>query len=269
MIRKTRPSLFTVSFLLPILLSIVSAQTALAESYVDRYSQLTTKEVGYRDLTIVTEEWAPYNFYQNGKLKGFSVEVVQAIMEELNVKIDIELLPGARSLLLLNKADNVMNFSLFRTKERENKYKWVGPLSDEAIYFYKTKGSSLNIETLEDAKNVNAIAAPYNGLIYDALIKEGFYNLDRSAHYVSLVQKLLLGRVDLAIGVTPIGISHYLKEINMPTDALIETPVKILAFPLYIACSKEIPDRVIKQWNTALDKIRASGKLKKIYDKYR
>ena len=39
-----------------------------------------------KKLSVVTEEWPPYNYLDDGVLKGFSVEVVQAILERLNLK---------------------------------------------------------------------------------------------------------------------------------------------------------------------------------------
>ena len=84
-------------------------------------------------LTIVTEEWAPYNYLENGKIKGFSTEIVQEIIKKLNLKYKIQILPAARLHRLIKDEAYIMSFSLFRTKERENKYKWIGPIAKEAI----------------------------------------------------------------------------------------------------------------------------------------
>ena len=72
-------------------------------------------------LTIITENWPPYNYEENGEVKGFSTEIVQAIMKELNVNYDIQVLPGARGEKLLEEGTQVMNFSLFRNAARENR----------------------------------------------------------------------------------------------------------------------------------------------------
>ncbi|MDM8537696.1 transporter substrate-binding domain-containing protein [Desulfobacterales bacterium HSG17] len=73
-----------------------------------------------QDLTIITEDWPPYNYEENGKIKGFSVDIVHAIMQELGKNYKISLLPGARGEFILRTKSNVMSFSLFRTPEREN-----------------------------------------------------------------------------------------------------------------------------------------------------
>lgn len=221
-----------------------------------------------KPLTIITEDWPPYNYMKKGEIRGFSTEIVQAIMDELNIDNKIKLLPGARGERMLAEKQGIMSFSLFRTSSREKLYKWVGPISEEAIYFYKKKGNPLAVMTLEDAKKVKIVSCPHKGLIFSTLKENGFDNLDLTANHESIIKKLLVGRTDLSVHAPKLGVKYWLKKIELPTDSLEQTPVKLLEFPLYIACTKDIHDNVIQKWQKALDKIRASGKYKQIYMKY-
>ncbi len=45
-------------------------------------------------------------------------------MKKLKVSYKIEYLPNARSHLMLERYPNIMYVALFRTAERELKYKW-------------------------------------------------------------------------------------------------------------------------------------------------
>ncbi len=220
------------------------------------------------ELTIITEEWPPYNYQENGKIKGFSTEIVQEIIKNLNLKYKIQILPAARLHSLINEEAYIMSFSLFRTKERENKYKWIGPISQEAIYFFKKKGNPLNIQTIEDAKKVNLITTLHKSLVYNSLLNQGFKNIDTSVDSLIIIKKVIKSRVDLGISLTNLGIKYQLGKANFPLDSLEVTPVKLLDFSLYIACSKNIPDKVIHQWQNALDEIKASGTYHKIFNKY-
>lgn len=220
-------------------------------------------------LRIFTEEWPPYNYIgENGNLTGFSVEIVQAMIRELNVDINIEYVPNARNELYLDTIPNAMSFSLFRTPSREDKYKWIGPISDEALYFYKRKESTLAVNTLDDAKEVGSISAPHQGLIFSVLEKEGFNNIDKTTIRSAIIEKLIFGRVDLSISYPRLGVIHYLKVAGYPEDIIVQTPVKLVDFPLYIACNKNISDSVIREWQNALDSIKTSGKYDQIYKKY-
>jgi polar amino acid transport system substrate-binding protein len=222
-----------------------------------------------KPLTIVTEEWAPYNFTDNGTLTGFSVEIVQAIVKELKANYTVQVFPSMRASQMLNDGPRTMMITMLRTKEREGLYKWVGPLGDGAIYLYKKKGSALVVSTLEDAKKVQLIACRNAGLVTNTLKAAGFTNLDASAtDGASIYKKLLLDRCDLGISDAPLGVKYQLKKLGYPADALTQTAVKVVESPMYIACSKDIPDSEIALWQKALDKVKASGDYEAIQKKY-
>lgn len=220
-------------------------------------------------INIVTEEWAPYNYSENGSLRGLSVEIVQHIIQRLKGNIHIQLYPSMRAAHMLNNVPGTMLITMFRTPEREDKYKWIGPLDDGAIYFHKKKGNPLVISNLEDAKKVKKIACRHGGLVFNTLKAAGFNNLDSSStDGTSVYKKLLLDRCDLGISDTPLGVKHLLRQMDYPTDALVQTAVKVIESTLYIACSKDISDDEIKLWQKTLDEMKASGLYAKIHKKY-
>lgn len=220
-------------------------------------------------LNVVTEEWAPYNYAEGGVVKGWSVEVVQALARALQVQINIQLLPSMRTIVALDNQPRTLMITMLRTPEREARYKWIGPLGDGSIYFYKRKGSPLEINNLEDAKRVPLICTRHAGLAVSRLRAAGFANLNASAVSGRAVyEMLLLGRCDLAVSDSPLGVSHALKQMGFPPDALVQTPVKILSLPLFIACSKDIPDAEIARWQAALDAMKRSGAFQAILRKY-
>lgn len=211
-------------------------------------------------ISVVTEEWPPYNYSENGSLKGSSVEIVRAIAKKLKVNVDIQLLPNMRATAMLNKNPRTMLISMMRTPEREKKYKWVGPLEESSIYFYKKKGNPVEILTLADARKVGSICTRHGGLVPSMLKDSGFINLNAVANDGETTYKMLiLGRCDLAISDSPMGVRYLLKKMNYPADAIVQTAVRVVAFPLYIACSKDIPDAEIARWQKELNSLKASG----------
>ena len=220
-------------------------------------------------LNIVTEEWAPYNYSEDGALKGFSVEIVRAIAQSLNADIDIQLMPTMRAKASLESKRRTMLISMLRTPERETKYKWIGPLGDSSIYFYKRKGNLLEVSTLEDTKKVRAICSRHGGVTTSKLQAAGFTNIEASASDGNAVYRMLIfGRCDLAVSDSPLGVIHLLKQMNYSLDAVVQTPVKLITSPIYIACSKDISDAEIARWQAALDKLKASGAFQAILKKY-
>jgi polar amino acid transport system substrate-binding protein len=220
-------------------------------------------------LHIVTEEWAPYNYSEDGALKGFSVDIVRAIAQGLNADIDIQLLPTMRAKASLEGNRRTMLITMLRTPERENKYKWIGPLGDSSIYFYKRKGDPLEVSTLADAKTVRSICSRQGGLTTSRLLAAGFTNLETGASDGNGVYRMLIfGRCDLAVGDAPLGVTHLLKQMGFAPDAVVQTPVKLITSPLYIACSKDISDAEIARWQAALDNLKSSGVFQALLKKY-
>lgn len=219
-------------------------------------------------LRVITEDWAPYNYSDGNQVKGFSTEVVQAIMEELNVSYPVEIYPGARGKRMLNTLPNVMHFSLFRTPEREAKYKWVGPISKQAVYFYKRKDNPKRYSDIEDIKKASLVTIPHKGLVADRVAASGVTNVIKLSDREKQFALLFSGRAELSVNVSPLGVAHYLKMMGKPVDSLVPTQVKLVEFPLYIACSKNISDAVIRRWQEALEKVKASPKYQQIYEKY-
>lgn len=220
-------------------------------------------------LTIITEEWPPFNYTEDKVLKGFSTEVVQLVMKDLNVTDKIIVLPGPRGLRTLNKFPRSMFFSFILTPERKSQYKWIGPFGEQSIYFYKKKGSTLKIRSLNDAKKVGAICARESGLVFNTLKSAGFKNLDVGVNPESIYLKTIKGRCDLSIGETPLGVAFWLKKSNQSPDSLEQTSLKLLSSPLYIAASKDIPDAEIARWQKSLDKIKTSKEYSQLHQKYK
>ena len=218
-------------------------------------------------LNISTGELPPYSYTKNGNLTGLAVEIVNELKTRMKYSNKIIKKPWGR-VIHESKSSNQLSFPLVRRPYRENSYKWIGPIAQDAVYFYKRKGNLTNIQTIEEAKKVNLISSLHKGLVFSVLQKKGFTNLDPVSNQLSSIKKVVKGRVDLGVNLTPLGIKYYLKRAKLPLDSIELTPVKLIEFPLYIACSKNIPNEIIEDWQKALDKIKESGEYSKIYNKY-
>lgn len=206
-------------------------------------------------IRVITEIWPPYNYVENKQLRGYSTEIVKRVMKELNIDAKIEVYPSMRSTQVLKDSKRALFFSYIKTPEREHKYKWIGPFGKQSIHFYKRKGSTLIIKSLEDAKKVKSICCRNGGLVFDLLKKEGFNNLDTSTNAKSIYQKTVVGRCDLAVSETDLGYLYWMKEMDLSADLLEKTPLKISETPLYIIATKDFSDEEIALWQNALDKV--------------
>jgi polar amino acid transport system substrate-binding protein len=240
------------SILSLVLLCLLSGALARAEPY-----------------QIVTEEWAPYNYEDNGQLTGMSTEVVRAIMALTGDDFEIDLLPTMRATYALQNRPNTIMYSMFRTPQREPLYKWVGPIVEESIHPYQVAGAAPPITSLEQLMHAPQITTRHAGLVPQMLESLGFRNLDKSAaESHQLYRMLLAGRTELIVGDTDAGVAYYSRQLGIAPGTLRRVPIELYRSSLYIAFSRDSDDALVAAWAAALATLRRSGELTRIQRRY-
>jgi len=218
------------------------------------------------ELTIATEDLVPYNYEKDGKVKGISVEIVKAIQKKVGNSDKIELQSWNKAYQRTLSEPNNMLFSTYRTKEREDLFKWVGPISASNVNLFKRSDNPLEIKTLDDAKKVKFIAAgPKTNIDYIVLSKLGFENLSNLDTQSNTIALIINKRADLGAS-NPLTAFFSVKRDGYPVDIITDTGVTVLEAGLYIAVSKGTDDAIVAKWQKALDELRDSGEMKKIAD---
>jgi ABC-type amino acid transport substrate-binding protein len=218
------------------------------------------------NFSIMTEELPPFNYSEDGKVTGFSSEIVLEISERVGHPKDIQVMPWARAYKSILNDENKVLFSTTRTPQREELFKWVGPIYEPTIVFFAKKGSGLSIKSLDDAKTVKRVGT-YLDDAEETLLKEaGFDNLASVGDDFLNPKKLLIGRIDLWIAGDLEGI-YKAKKAGLDSSD-IEIVYEIKTKEYYIAFSKDTPDEEIQKWQAALDAMRQDGTYEKILDKY-
>ena len=81
-------------------------------------------------IRIITEDLPPFNYAgADGWATGQSTEVVNGILSRLNQTATIEILPWSEGYAAALAGPGVALYSTGRTGERENLFKWVGPVT--------------------------------------------------------------------------------------------------------------------------------------------
>ena len=92
-----------------------------------------------QNLLIMTGEFPPLTYSIDGKASGPSVEIVNYIQKELGTNYPIVFYPWSRGYEIVQKTKNSVLFSMTKTKDRENKFKWVGPIAKKRFSFFCKK----------------------------------------------------------------------------------------------------------------------------------
>lgn len=221
--------------------------------------------VSAQTFKIMTEEYPPFNYSEGGAITGLSTDVTVELAKRVGHSTDIEMLPWARAYGLIQKKDGLILYSMTRTEQRENMFKWVGPVAPNKWVFFTKKGSGITLGSLEDAKKVAKIGTYKDDAAETFLKEQGFTNLDSVVNDEQNVPKLMAGRIDLWIVGELQGI-HKAKKKGV--NEQLEKVFDVRDTQLYIAFSKNTPDEEIAKWQAALDAMKADGSYDAIVKKY-
>lgn len=209
-------------------------------------------------FTIYTEQLPPYNFLENGKVVGSSTQLLKELLEKTGHKIyrdTIELVPWSRGYHEAQNTEGTILYSVARTLERENLFKWVGPINQLTVGLVAKKSLM--------AKNLTPTClANYTiGVMHDTAAESMLLNLgikitdlERFSNPQSQLKKLKDGRVDMvAFGVE--GLYFMIKDAGFnPADY--ETVYVLKEADLYFAFHKDTDDELIMQLNKTLKSIK-------------
>lgn len=222
-------------------------------------------------FTIMTEQWPPYNFAEDDSLKGISVEVLDHLLKmsgSTQGSSDIEIYPWPRAYKTIQEEENTILFTMARTAEREDLFKWVGPIEVQEFNIYALKSKELKIESVDDLSDYNFVTLKDDAeeeLLVELtdLTYDDFFRANSVQHVIKLVAA---GRYDMMVMLSS-TIDRLSGEIGIDPDVF--EPVYVLnKLELYYAFNKDTDDSLIEIFQKHLDYLKEKGVVDKIIDSY-
>lgn len=215
------------------------------------------------ELTIMTEEFPPYNYTKDSEIKGLCTRVVQAVQKKVGDQTAIGVGSWGPSYERLLSGPDMGLFCTTRTEQREKLFKWVGPIAYSNLVFQENTLHPTDIKTFEDAKKLSVgVIENDSSQIY--LTEKGFKNLKVYPNDKEMYADLSKGKFDLTTG-NELNLPLLTKEVGLPGKSIRNTQVVIYRKGMYLAFSKDVSDVLISKWQTALEEMKSSGE----YDKVR
>lgn len=224
-------------------------------------------------LIYMTEQLPPYNYIEDNELKGYSVELLKLIWQEMGIEEqEILLLPWARGYSDLLRKENAVLFVTSKTKERTDLFKWVGPIIEPKKVVIFTRHDNLKkINSLQDI--IEEKVGVIRGDISERyLLKAGFKDesLIKTNTLDSLMKMLHYGRMDYVI--------HYLDVINNFINISPEHNAKnfVVSYTLNTkeedqgaayAFNKNVPDELINLFKEAYARVKKED-IERLKNKY-
>lgn len=223
------------------------------------------------DVKLYTEDFPPYQTSENGKLSGIAIDIVNEIKKRVNDSVSIELNDWDTSYkkALNNKNSGV--FSTGRTTERENSFKWIGPIGKSRYIFFANIENDIYVGNPKEAeeKSTNILVSK-NDVSHQVLGNLGLKNLKISEDKSNKENIQLIAKDK-----TVLWASDYYSGIYKIRKLGLENKIKPLMFnrpfiatTMNIAFNLNTDEKIIQSWTKALQEIVDDGTYAKIMQKY-
>lgn len=222
------------------------------------------------DLFYVTENFPPHNYMEDGELKGISVEVLELIWKKLGAdrkRSQVQVLPWARAIKMLESHSNMVLFGMGYTRERGEKFQWAGPYFTHELSLISRSDNPVLIRSMDDARQMT-IGVVRMDIGHQFLEEHGFdpSALEFCDDVGQLHQKFIYQRFQL-ICYVPHAYFVYSESQGIPRSEfknLFTLSVSRSGFGF----SRQVPGTLVRQFQKALDELRDEGTLKSILKRY-
>lgn len=213
-------------------------------------------------LQLLTESYPPYNYQEDGVLKGISVDLLKAVMEDAGVDYTMKVQPWARAYGLALNTPGHCVFSTVHTPERDQLFEWVEPLFTTEAYLVRRVGANIHPANLEEARRY--LVGTQLGDYTEALLKQaGFQRVDLTSEIDLSVKKLIAGRIDLM----PMAASMV---NSLQKQGVAIEPALILNVSLdSLACNRKTDPAMLSRIRESLRKLIADGTRAGIFQRYK
>jgi len=220
-------------------------------------------------LTVLAEEFPPYNYTREGKIVGLSAELVIRLLEESGLKYCHKVYPWKRALETALTTPNTLLYNIHITESRSKHLEWIGPYATHSMQMYKRKHTSASLTKLSDLHN-HTTASPRGYVSTDALLALGLRedkNLYSTTTYGAAFKMLMYNRADF-VPANPTVLSHYAHMYKIPiTDFEKQLPL-IAPKGLNIGINNQTDSAIIKHLQKTFERLKQSGGFDDIFAKY-
>lgn len=234
----------------------------------------TSSETCADVITLVADEWCPYNCVPNTDTPGFMIEIAKYAFERLGHTIHYTLIPWTRAI----RGTREGHYDGIVGTGRKETHDFVFPeheLGFAVHIFYVKQGAAWKYTGLGSLEQISlGVIRDYSyGNLYETYIKPNKADENRiqmvsgNTGLIRNIKKLLAGRIDALVEDRAV-FQYFLYQTKTP-DRFAEAGVAYEE-KVYIAFSPDHPhaQRYAKILSDAIVELRTSGKLDTILGKY-
>ncbi|WP_419786834.1 substrate-binding periplasmic protein [Pseudodesulfovibrio sp.] len=221
----------------------------------------------FEDLTYLSEEYYPFTYREGSRAKGFSVDLLRRIWDELGVpQQPVEVLPWARAFERACICPKTVLFAVTRTPEREPLFRWAGPIHKVRFELFAKKSSRLY------AQNFGSLAGysigTVRGDVANTILKQNCPKcfLDAVADMRQNVRKLMQDRLNM-VAYEGYSWPGLIRRLGFDPDQF-EPVFLIQEAPIYFAFNIQTDPELVERFQRALDKVKESESYRELEAAY-
>lgn len=221
-------------------------------------------------LTFYTEDFPPYQFVEEGELKGIFVDILQEAFKRTDtIKTidDFNVVPWARGYEIVLTTPNTVLFSTARTPAREAKFRWVGPVSGANHVILARKDDSHRINSLPELNKFLTVTIR-DDVAEQLVLEHGVHkhNLIRLSSLDAVMRVLNIKRADF--WAYNIDVAYYVLRQYNSADRY-EVVFTLQEGDAWIALNPDSSQEAEQALQTAIEAVRRSPVYDEILARYR
>jgi polar amino acid transport system substrate-binding protein len=223
-------------------------------------------------VQIVTHQYYPYQYEENGELKGFVAAIVKEAFRRMGQPVSIKLYPFPRAHKMVRNGDADGIFTVAKTPERETFANFhPDVLIWQTMALFVKADSPLGFDgdfnKLRDYR-IGVIYKYRYGHVFDDVVDNGtLRNIKPANSAESNVKMLVAGRLDYWMSNRELA-AFVLNKLKL-TEAVRELKPSVETLPTYLMFSKKRNTAALsRRFGEELRKMRADGSYDKIVADY-
>lgn len=226
-----------------------------------------------KPLLLVTENYVPFQYEEEGRLKGIAVDLVTEMYRRLDYPVQVEIRPWTRALRMMQDGEADGIFSAYYSEERGHYMRYMTlPLAYDEQYVYSLKQAVIPFDgTLEGLKpyRIGVLKDWYYGDAFETAVKRGELAVETVTDMQINIQKLIDGKIDVIIN-PQINMKYYLREMGY-LDHITEHSIPFREpAGLYLAISSKMTNSEthLKALDAVLSEMQSDGTYQMILNAY-
>lgn len=228
------------------------------------------------ELRTASQDVTPKYFKKDSQIQGYGVDIIKAI-EKLDPDLKFtgyaeQFTPNARIEKQLQEGKLDVFFGLIKTPDREKIFNYLDiPMySTYTRLVVRADDPITNVKSLDELKKLKGenIVLTSHGMVHASYLKSlGGLNVDDGAESVGkCLEKLVVGRGRFVYQ-TEMSIYQSIKDLGLKNKVRI-LPKKFREEAQYPVYSKQLEPKTVLKLKQAVQKLKKSGELDRLYYKY-